>query len=241
MKEITFELTNRCVRECIHCSSRANEGPTYELKLDKMTEFLTMFKPDYINLSGGEPCLRMDLDLIIDTIFGYGSKVRLYTTCLYKGRHLNNIDEFVIPIFGYDDNINRKIMNNNQYSGVELIRQYQEKGITPTIHIVATSINISSIKDTVDKLNEIGITKIKILKLVNQGRCYDNPFLVPSLHELSKLPAELSGNPTVIFGLPFTHDCVAGREKLVLMSNGRSIPCETYKDGVCKCEKAQLF
>lgn len=212
MKEITFELTNRCLRNCLHCSTRANEGPENELSLDFIVSYLTMFSPEYANLSGGEPLLRKDIDDIIETVLSHGTKIRLYTTCLYEGKHINDIDEIVIPVFGYVDYINRSIMADSNYSALKLIEHYKEKGIVPTVHIVATALNIDSIKYTVNKLNNIGITKIKILKLVKQGRCTDNPFLVPDNIDLMQLHEDLKCNETVIFGLPFEHKCSAGKD-----------------------------
>lgn len=168
---------------------------------------------------------------IIDLIKNNGSLIKLYTTLFYKDCHL--IDEICISCYG-DDKINNYI-TKSIYKPFNLIRQYKDRNILPTIHIVPMSINIDTIENTIKTCLELGIRKIKILKLVVQGRCINK--FIPNRNKLIALYEKFNNTPEVNFGFPFKHECIAGREKIVLLSNGNIIPCETYKDGFCKCEK----
>jgi len=235
MEEVVLELTNQCVRKCLHCSTRANEGEEHNLDMDTIIFIMETYKPKWVNISGGEPCLREDLDDIIKIIKSYGAKVRLYTTQFYTG--FQKIDEICISIYSLDNTANHYITQTKYYP-MHLLGRYTSICIDPTIHIVATTANIAEIPDLVAYLSSVlELPKIKILKLVEQGRCLEHTDLVPTDKQLIALHKKLKSYDNVIFGLPFQHECTAGVEKIVVMSNGIVIPCESFKDGTCKCKK----
>jgi MoaA/NifB/PqqE/SkfB family radical SAM enzyme len=236
MYELTLEITNECPLNCLHCSSRSNEGNKIELGLNKINEVLDVYKPTWVNISGGEPCSRKDLGNILDIIDIYRMRKRLYTTQFFN--EFKRLDEIIVSCYSYYNHINKQITQSD-YEPFNLIKKYINHGIVPDIHIVASSLNIDHIDETCNELIEIGINKIKILKLVNQGRCVNNNYLEPNDYELMMLYKRLKTNQFVEFGNPFKHDCNAGKEKIVVMSNGNIIPCETFKDGVCKCVKVK--
>jgi len=231
LRELIIELTNRCIRDCIHCSSSANEGVGQLLNPGIIKEKLKLYRPEYVSISGGEPTLHPNLRDIIHLIIKNNAQIKLYTTLYYK--YHQYIDEICISCYG-DNNMNL-IITKTDYDPFTLIKHYRMDGIIPTIHIVPMNINIDHIDKLIRDCLIIGIKKIKILKLVNQGRCTSD--LIPDNSKLITLYNEYKDTPEVLFGLPFMHECVAGIDKIVLIPNGKVIPCETYKDGICKCEK----
>lgn len=234
MYELTLEITNQCTLNCLHCSSRSNEGLKTELSLGKIDKIVKKYKPTWVNISGGEPCVRKDINGIIGILKSHGIKIRLYTTQLFD--NYKYVDEIVVSCYSYNRHVNMAITRMD-YEPFDLIKKYIELGVIPSVHIVAMSINIGRIEDTCNRLIDLGVKKIKILKLVYQGRCVRHKYLLPSDSDLIKLYNLLKDNPLVIFGNPFKHECLAGKEKMVVKSDGSIIPCESFKDGVCKCVK----
>jgi len=111
-------------------------------------------------------------------------------------------------------------------------------GYNVEAHIVPMSITMQTLGDTVKYLLRNGITKVSILKLVNQGRCTENQFLLPKDYSKVYKVKDKYGD-LVRLGSPFNSnlECTAGKDKLVVKSDGQIIPCESYKDGVNKCER----
>lgn len=68
--EIHFEIENRCLLKCIHCSSFAtNEGMPLQYAEDDIIRFLDSFdEPAEIFLTGGEPLLYPDISSLIHRI-----------------------------------------------------------------------------------------------------------------------------------------------------------------------------
>lgn len=64
-KEITLEITSMCNADCWWCSSDAKPNGTHML-LEKIKEYLNKYKGNAIRISGGEPTLHPDIDVIIN-------------------------------------------------------------------------------------------------------------------------------------------------------------------------------
>lgn len=56
-EEITFETTNMCNNNCLHCSNEAAPDGKKELNVEQVTDMCDYFRPQWANLSWGEPLL----------------------------------------------------------------------------------------------------------------------------------------------------------------------------------------
>lgn len=250
LKEITLEITNMCNNKCLHCSSMSSPQEEEKLNISLIKNLLEKYSPEYINLSGGEPLMHEDIHDIVKFLYNENIKIKLYTSgnvidfkIIIDGMK-NYINTIVFPLYSINPEIFNKIVNTDSFhTTMENIKYSLVNNINTEIHIVPMSINIDSLELTVSELIEMGISRINILKLVNQGRCNYNQWLVPQhsllIEKLENVYRKF--NNKIKLGVPFNHEyCLAGIEKLVMMADGNIIPCESYKDGICKCERVNI-
>lgn len=252
MNEITLELTNQCNNYCLYCSSNANDEILKELNINYIKNILNKYKPKQVNLSGGEPLLYSEIFTLIKYLKEQNYNVNIYTSGNYENNYDNNYDklkklkELNINKVIFNYNINSSILfdyiTQSNYSHIKTFDSIiisLQLGIDTEIHIVPMSITLDYLEETIKHLlQNIGIKKINILKLVNQGRCLKNSYLLPKDYSIIyKLKDKYKDN--IKLGTPFNtyEKCLAGKEKVVIKCNEEIIPCETYKDGICKCER----
>lgn len=256
MNEITLELTNKCNNNCLYCSSKANRGISTHLKLDYIKNILNKYKPKQVNLSGGEPLLYPKLFELINWLNKYNYIINIYTS-----GNLKNDYESIKIFKRLKNKVNKVVFNFNincpslfnfitqskdsYYYTLSSIYNAQDNNIKTQVNIVPMIINFYTLEDTIENIFTIlKIKKVNILKLVNQGNCtnyknidlnYDKDYIfINTIYRLKEKYGD-----KIRLGNPFnlSEHCTAEKEKLVVMSNGEIIPCEAYKDGVCKCER----
>jgi len=249
MKEITFELTNKCFNKCLHCSSYADPNRVDILDIGVIKDTIDKYNPEYVNISGGEPMLYLRVYELLEYLNRKNIKVNLYTSGYgYSIAEIENISSYkyaintiVFPVHSDRRNIFNFMADTNSYSETMLsIDAALKFNMNVSIHIVPTTVNIYSLDDTIQYLISIGIKEIKLLKLVNQGRCFNNQYLILDDRILKEQINYLFKKyyDVVKIGLPFSSGkCTAGIDKLVMLANGIIIPCESYKDGYSKCKR----
>ena len=65
IKDVSIEITQRCVNHCIHCSSCSSEDCTMMLQQDtlhRVIQGLHRLKVERVCLSGGEPFLHPNMN-----------------------------------------------------------------------------------------------------------------------------------------------------------------------------------
>jgi MoaA/NifB/PqqE/SkfB family radical SAM enzyme len=236
-----------CNNKCLHCSSNASPFKKQELNFDIIKDIINQYNPEWINLSGGELLSHNDFVRIVEYIHNKNIKIKLYTSgyCCDFNYILESIYKYintiVFPYYSNCKNVFNFITDTNSYQETHNSIKYAlSLGINVEIHIVPMTINLNTLDSTINDLIKLGINKINLLKLVNQGRCNFNQYLLLDDRILSEEINTLSKKygSIIKLGLPLSHgECVAGKEKIVVMSDGKVIPCESYKDGICKCER----
>jgi len=249
MNEITFELTNKCNLNCVHCSNSSDINGNEFLDINIIRDIVQKYKPQYVNISGGEPLLTNNYISIIQWLKGEKIKVRLYTSTYIddintklKALKLIDLDYVIISYYSNQNDVYDQIVGNKNIHDAILnnIKYCLDIGLNTEVHIVPNSLNLHTLIDTVSELVDIGVSKISLLKLILQGRAEGKEYLLPNKKELSHIINELQlkYKDKIRLGLPFSEGkCTAGIEKLVVLSNGIIIPCDSYKSGKCLCER----
>ena len=87
IKEMTLEITQQCLNNCIYCSSCSNKDTTTNtIPFSKIAEIINSAKEigvKHINLSGGEPFLHPHILNIIELIKKNDFVLNIYSSGLY--------------------------------------------------------------------------------------------------------------------------------------------------------------
>lgn len=212
-----------------------------QLSLESIKSIIKKYNPEWVNLSGGEPVLYPWLTELIFWLQENGIKCKLYTCGNIKKESLPlNADKIILSFNCHE----KKIFNfitQNSYSydkTIETINFLNANNKPFEAHIVPMTMNVLHLENTIDTLIKLNVKKIGFLKLVNQGRCKDNQFLILKSHSEVYRLKEMYGD-LIRLGSPYNNviPCVAGIEKLVVKASGEIIPCESFKDGTNNCQR----
>ncbi len=174
---ITYQVTNRCNAKCSMCNIWKKGGISEEMTLDQITNFasdqaiqkhLTM-----LNLTGGEPFLREDLQSIID-IFLNNAKNLNFMTFATNGSYCKRVTDSVNQILSHNQRIKINIgvsldgdeKLHNQIRGVpnlykkavetvKTLKQIDSNRIHVQVRTTITPSNIDQLKNIYANLKNI--------------------------------------------------------------------------------------
>jgi len=263
LKNLCIEITNKCMLNCIHCSSKANSkskdilsfSDIKNILLDAVSEGV-----ENLSISGGDPLLHPEFKKIISFAKKLGLHITIYSCgIIYHNNKLSsitedillflkeNINKIVISLHGSNDETIYKIVKiKNAFNTIiNSIKSCLKYNIETEIHFVPMSINYLDFLDLIDIINDIGIKKISLLRLVPQGRCFNNNELEVSRDNMELLLKEINNkisdnrykDISVRFGCPFNciindknnKPCSVAINKLNISAKGGIFPCEAFK------------
>lgn len=259
--EVTIEVTQQCPNRCIYCSSWSSLDKIEVLDFETICQCVddaAALGAQLINLSGGEPLMRMDIAEIADYIHNKGLKIRLYCSGIYyDGSYRTMPIKLLEAIRGKVDVLifNYESSNPNLYAQImgtesgnlslleETINNAIQVGINVEAHLVPMKCNFRQIPETLDKLYAMGVSNISLLRLVPQGRVYDNEDTVVlsegEHRELKAMLVELSKKypkNKLRLGKPYRSErfvtCNTGTVRLAVRYDGFVFPCGAFKDGM---------
>lgn len=258
--EVTIEVTQRCPNRCIYCSSWSDINKSAMLDLQTIygiVDDAAELGAKLINLSGGEPLLRPDIADIADYIHSKGLEIRLYSSGIFYDGSYKTMPTAILEsikgkvdhlIFNYESStpeMYAKIMGTQPENMAlldETIKNSIEIGIPVEAHIVPMKCNFRQIPQTLEKLYEMGLSKVSLLRLVPQGRVEENEEMTilsaEEQNELTSLLESLSkkyDKTKLRLGKPQRttkfSTCRTGTIRMVVRYDGLVFPCGAFKDG----------
>jgi len=258
--EVTIEVLQRCPNKCIYCSSWSSLDKTEALDyvtICGIVDDAVELGAKLINISGGEPFLRPDVLDIIDYIKSKGLKIRLYTSGIYYNQGYQSIPNPLLEaitgrvdtlIFNYETAIPElyaRIMGTvpgNLLLIEDTIKKAINLGIPVEAHLVPMKCNYREIPQTLGRGYSLGVSKVSLLRFVQQGRSVEN-VEVTVLDEkeeeaLKEMLKELSGKygDKLRLGKPYRSErfstCWTGTIRLAVRYDGFVFPCGAFKDGM---------
>lgn len=258
--EVTIEVLQRCPNKCIYCSSWSSLDKTEALNFDTICGIVddaVELGAEQINVSGGEPFLRTDIISIIDYIKSKGLKIRLYTSGIYYSQGFQSIPDTLLEaiagkvdtlIFNFETAISdlyAKIMGTvpgNLLLIEETIKKATNLGITVEAHLVPMKCNYREIPQTLEWVYSLGVSKVSLLRFVQQGRLVENVEVAVLAKEeeeaLKEMLKDLSRKygDQLRLGKPYRSErfstCWTGTIRLAVRYDGFVFPCGSFKDGM---------
>lgn len=256
IRDISFEITQRCLNNCVHCSSCSNSQCKQYIDyatICRTVDDMPQIGVNRVCLSGGEPFLHKDLKNIVSYIKQRGMEVNIYSSGITEtDERITSIkvDEFMdlqqlglskvmFNLQSYESSRYDAIMGTRGRFNIvkESIKNATRAGIYTEIHFVPMKINIDDIDGIIELAREMNVDKVSFLKLVPHGRANENKdLLVLSEEETIQLRNKLNKikSETIRIGIPLSLDfdyefCHAASSKLYIKFDGTVYGCEAFK------------
>ncbi len=256
IKDISFEITQRCLNNCVHCSSCSNslckQYIDYET-ICKTVDDMPQMGVKRVCLSGGEPFLHKDLKRIVTYIKQLGMEVNIYSSgiteinerityiAIDEFKNLKNLglSKIMFNLQSYNASRYDEIMGTTGRFDIVMqsIKNAIEAGIYTEIHFVPMKINVCDIDGIIELAKAMNVNKVSFLKLVPHGRADRNKHLIQlSEEETIMLRNKLSESKSEVIriGIPLSLDfdsdfCHAASSKLYIKFDGTVYGCEAFK------------
>lgn len=256
IRDISFEITQRCLNNCVHCSSCSDslckQYIDYET-ICKTLDDMPGIGVKRVCLSGGEPFLHKDIKSIVSYINKLNMEVNIYSSGIteiegqityitqdeFEILKASGLSKVMFNLQSYESSRYDEIMGTvGRFDIVkESIKNAVSVGLYTEIHFVPMKINIDDIDGIVELAREMGVSKVSFLKLVPHGRANENKDLIQlSAEETIALRNKLSKikSETIRIGIPLSLDfdsdfCHAASSKLYIKFDGTVYGCEAFK------------
>lgn len=251
LKEVKIELTNKCSRNCKHCSSNATSSVGNLKKLDfndvcKIIVDAKLMGVDTIVFTGGEPLMYDKLPELVELTSKLGMKSTIYTFAyrtdenLTKYRNLIDLglnkivysladtlsDEVDISIYDKEHFFDKVFNGNNATLGFHYA--VSKDSIVKLDEVVNETIKTFDKKSYFDK--------ISLLRFVPHGKGTNNMDLSKDeLLQIKNLYLSCSNNSRIRLGSPWNilgienSPCIIADGIMIIGFDGIAYPCDSIK------------
>ena len=251
LKEVKIELTNKCSRNCKHCSSSATSDKKnlQELDVNDVTKIIKEAKlmdVETIVFTGGEPLMYDKLSELIKLTSSLGMKSTIYS---FAYRNNQTLKQYKILI---ENGLNKIIYsladaltNEKELSTYEkeefFDKVFEGNNATLGFHYAVS-------KDSIDRLDEVVnrtiqtfnskryFDKISLLRFVPHGKgtnemdlSKEELLLIKALYLNSSYQSRIRlGSPWNILGIK-NNPCIIADEIMIIGFDGIAYPCDSIK------------
>ena len=182
--QIQVKLTDQCNFECRHCIESSGRGKKSFFDFSQWRGFFSDFSshnPDgVVTLSGGEPLLHPDINVIIDELLYLGLRVRLFTngallsTDYLSHELLASLDLIQLSLDGFTKEVNDKIRDLGAFDAViNALVICRSVDVPVRISCVLCEENVSDIIDNCEQFFETHCwdnVSLNFGRMENKGR-----------------------------------------------------------------------
>lgn len=251
LKEIKIELTNKCARNCKHCSSNAtnNIDNLKELDFDSVYKIITeakMMSVETIVFTGGEPLMYDRLPELVELTSKLGMKSTIYTFAyrtdetLNKYRNLINLGLNKI-VYSLADSLSDETDISTYDIGYFFDRIFENNNARLGFHYTISTDSYSKFKDVIISTistfkSKKYFDKVSLLRFVPHGKGTTYMDLSKEqLLEIKNFYLNFSDKNRIRLGSPWNilgienSPCIIADEIMIIGFDGIAYPCDSIK------------
>lgn len=253
-RDLHIYLTNKCNMTCPHCYMYAGKANQNELSTEEIFSLLKnhkdIAKGTSVTLSGGEPTIRKDFDVIVEFAYKIGLEVKVLTNgTLFTFEQINKLAKWLysvqISIDGFSEETNSQIRGKGNFDrALKTIDYFVNCGVNASVAIAPPMdllrVYRNEYVDFAKKLSEQYHTKPLSVRFaeelipgreISPSRSFTNEYynLVKSIQEqLYEFDYELMNFVRKLNGDAIINNCQFG--KFAIASNGDVYLCARIGD-----------
>lgn len=198
--QISFDVTNRCMMQCLHCFNRSNEVARDELSketINYVIDQIISVKPQQVCICGGEPLMRKkEVVKIMHRLLDNGIMPAMVSNGYLVDKEFAESISGIGPV---SVQISLDGLNAGQHDrlrgkegafdrAVNAIKTLVEHKIPVMTSFAPTAFNIDSFQEYVDFTFSLGVIEIRVQPLMFLGNAlYNVREVVPSSQQYEKL------------------------------------------------------
>ncbi|MEO7164150.1 MAG: pyrroloquinoline quinone biosynthesis protein PqqE [Bdellovibrionia bacterium] len=248
------ELTYKCPLKCVYCSNpislKSQDGG--ELLF---SEWIRIFREakelgvKHVHLTGGEPLVRTDLQLLVQ----YAHSVGLYTNLITSGIGLNQT-KLKALVQGGLDHIQLSFQDSNELGGqlisgvkshsvkMTVAKMIRAENIAFTLNLVVHRHNLSRLAEMIEMAYHLGAHKLEVAHVQYYGWAFENRVnLTPTPEEVDQSLVIIRKYQKKFMGLmridavtpnyseKYPKACMGGWAQKIILINpyGLALPCHS--------------
>ncbi len=251
LREVKIELTNKCSRNCKHCSSNATSDSLNVKELDfnsvvKIIKEAKLMGVETIVFTGGEPLMYKGLCELVKLTSSLGMKSTIYSFAYRNDQTLNQYRKLI------ENGLNKIIYSlADTLSDEEELSTYEKEEFFDKVfkdNNASLGFHYAISKDSINKLNEVVnktietfdcksyFDKISLLRFVPHGKGTSNMDLSKDdLLLIKKLYLNASNKSKIRLGSPWNilgienSPCIIADEIMIIGFDGIAYPCDSIK------------
>ena len=251
LKEVKIELTNKCSRNCKHCSSSATNDNRNLKELDfyhvcKIIREAKLMGVETIIFTGGEPLMYERLSELVKLTSSIGMKSTIYSFAYRNNQTLNQYRNLI------ENGLNKIIYSlADTLSDEEELSTYEKEEFFDKVFEGSNAtlgFHYAVSKDSISRLNEVVnqtvqtfdikkyFDKISLLRFVPHGKgTNDMDLSKEELLSIKDLYLNSSNQSRIRLGSPWNilgienSPCIIADEIMIIVFDGIAYPCDSIK------------
>ncbi len=182
IREIHWEITNKCNLQCKHCLPMSGSARIGELTTEEVMAALERFhdaKVSRVCFTGGEPFSRKDFLSVLEGTVALGMRAAVITNATLLNKATLDIIkrlkiEIGVSLDGADETTNDAIRGYGNFKqAVEALKQCQNANIPTMLYVAVTAANISQLNILAKLARGYGCRGIHFNEVTIAGRAFD--------------------------------------------------------------------
>ena len=238
LREIHWEVTNKCNLRCKHCLPMSGSARTGELTTEEAIAALKTFQAvgfSKVYFTGGESFSRKDFSILLERTVALGMQASVITNAtMLRSATLELVKrlqvQLGVSLDGADGTTNDAIRGQGSFKQViEALKQCQDSGISTTLYVTVTAANVKQLGALARLARELGCSGVHFNEATIAGRAlHFSDELTLSKKQKWHLPGLVAQAASNVFGekLSETDDrCWVDGEILYMTADGNLYVC----------------